>query len=190
MVERPDGIEPVAGFAPQVPELDDTTDLRRGPEISEALLAVLPLVGNWSGFGTGIDPASGGQYTFAQRVTFAHDGRPFLSYDSHLWRLAEEGSSPLRSDREQGFLRMGAAEDELEFVLTTADGRISIFTGLAGDLRWELVTTAVGFTPSADQLAGERRLYALTGNTLAYVDELALVAGDYRPRRNGQLSRD
>lgn len=176
--------------APQVPDLDDTTDLRVGPEISEALLAVLPLVGRWSGAGTGMDPESGSQYTFVQRVSFAHDGRAFLTYDSHLWRLPDNGSAPQRSDREHGYLRMGAAEDELEFVLTTADGRIEIFTGLAGDLRWELATTAVGFTPSAEPMAGERRLYAMAGDSLAYIDEVALEAGHYQPRRNGQLQRD
>lgn len=176
--------------APQVPDVDDTTDLRLGPEISESLLAILPLVGRWHGSGMGIDLSSGQQYTFVQRVTFAHDGRAFLSYNSHLWKVPEDGSAPLRSDREQGFLRMGAAEDELELVLSTADGRVEVFTGVAGDRRWELASTAVGFTPSAELVAGERRLYAMTGNSLAFVDELALEAGDYQPRRNGRLERD
>ncbi|MDT0263165.1 FABP family protein [Jatrophihabitans lederbergiae] len=175
---------------PQVPALDDTSDLRLGPEIDEALLAVLPLVGSWSGHGTGVDPASGEQFTFAQRVTFAHDGRPFLSYDLHSWVLDQAGSVLRQGVREHGFLRMGEAEDELELVLTTADGVIEIFTGLAGDLRWELVTTAVGFTPSAEQIAGERRLYAIAGDTLAYVQEVAVEGGSYQPLVNGQLQRD
>lgn len=175
---------------PQVQALDDTSDLRLGPEIHETLLAVLPLVGSWSGHGTGVDPASGERFAFAQRVTFSHDGRPFLSYDLHSWVLDQDGSVLRQGMREHGFLRMGPAEDELELVLITADGLVEIFTGLAGDLRWELVTTAIGFTPSAEQIAGERRLYAIAGDTLAYVQEVALDAGSYEPLVNGQLQRD
>jgi hypothetical protein len=173
-----------------VPEPADTTDLRSGAELHAALLEVLPLVGEWAGHGTGVKPADGEQFSYAQRVSFSHDGRPFLSYQSRSWLLAEDGSVLRPAFRESGFLRPGAGEDQLELLLTSAVGIISVFAGMAGDRRWEFATTAVGFTPTAKQIAGERRLYALTGDDeLSYVTELALQPAEYRPHLNGRLSR-
>ncbi|MDQ1745678.1 MAG: hypothetical protein QOE23_4017 [Pseudonocardiales bacterium] len=173
-----------------VPEPADSTDLRSGPEINQALLAVLPLVGRWSGFGNGAKPATGEEFRYAQRVSFAHDGRPFLSYESRTWLLNPDGSVLRAAFRENGFLRMGAGADELELVLATAVGIVEVFTGVAGDSRWELASIGVGFTRSAKQVAGERRLYALTGDQLGYAQELALTAGDYHPHLNATLTRD
>jgi hypothetical protein len=174
---------------PAVPEIEDTTDLRSGPEIHESLLAVLPLVGQWSGHGSGVRPADQSQFQFAQRVSLAHDGRPFLSYSSHSWLLNPDGSVLRPAFREHGFVRVGPGSDDLELVLTTGAGIVEVFAGVAGDLRWELASTAVGFTPTAKQLAGERRLYALVDGDLAYVQELALQQGDYRPHLQARLTR-
>ena len=173
-----------------VPELADTTDLRSGAELHAALLDVLPLVGEWAGHGTGVKPADGEAFSYAQRVSFSHDGRPFLSYQSHSWLLAPDGSVLRPAFRESGFLRPGAEEDQLELLLTSGAGIVSVFAGVAGDRRWEFATTAVGFTPTAKQVAGERRLYALTGdNELSYVTELALQPAEYRPHLNARLQR-
>ena len=173
-----------------VPEIVDTTDLRSGPEINEGLLAVLALVGRWSGFGAGVKPESGEEFRYAQRLAFAHDGRPFLSYESRSWLLNPDGSVLRPAFRENGFLRMGSGSDELELVLATAVGIVEVFTGLAGNSRWELATIGVGSTRSAKEVAGERRLYALSGDTLRYAQELALSPGDYRPHLNASLTRD
>lgn len=179
-----------ASTPPTTPQPADTTDLRTGPEINAALLAVLPLVGRWSGRGSGAKPATGEEFQYAQRVSFAHDGRPFLSYESRTWLLNPDGSVLRQAFRENGFLRMGSGTDELELVLATAVGIVEVFTGLAGNSRWELATTGVGLTRSAKQVAGERRLYALTGERLSYAQELALTPGDYRPHLNATLTRD
>ncbi len=174
---------------PQVPDLTDTTDLRSGPEIHQSLLAILPLVGNWAGHGTGVKPESEETFSYAQRVTFRHDGRPFLGYESHSWLLDPDGSVLRPAFRENGFLRLAAAEDELELTLASAAGIVEIFAGVAGDQRWEFATSAVGFTPTAKQIGGERRLYALTGAELGYVQELALHGTDYQPHLNARLVR-
>jgi THAP4-like, heme-binding beta-barrel domain len=174
----------------QVPRFSDTTDLRVGAEIHPALLAVLPLVGHWAGFGNGVKLATGEEFRYAQRLNFAHDGRPFLAYESATWLLNPDGSVLRPAFRERGFLRMGSGQDELELVLSTAVGIVEVFTGVAGDQRWELATIGVGFTRSAKQVAGERRLYALSGDTLRYVEELALTPGEYRPHLNAGLTRD
>lgn len=173
-----------------VPERADTTDLRSGPQLHDALLEVLPLVGEWGGRGTGIKPANEESFSYAQRVVFSHDGRPFLSYQSQSWLLGPDGSVLRPAFREAGFLRPGAGEDQLELLLTSAAGIVSVFDGLAGDRRWEFATSAVGFSPTAKQVAGERRLYALTGDhELSYVSELALQPAEYRPHLNASLTR-
>jgi hypothetical protein len=173
-----------------VPEQSDTTDLRTGPSIHQDLLAVLPLVGRWAGHGSGVKPAGGESFDYAQRVSFSHDGRPWLGYESRSWLLNPDGSVLRPAFRENGFLRIGAGADELELLLTSAAGIVSVFTGVAGDQRWEFATTAVGFTPTAKQIAGERRLYALTeDDELSYVTELALQPAEYRPHLNARLAR-
>jgi hypothetical protein len=174
----------------RVPEPGDTTDLRSGPEINSALLGVLPLVGRWSGRGAGVKPGTTEAFDFAQRVSFTHDGRPFLSYQSHSWLLDADGSVLRPAFRESGFLRLGSAEDSLELVLASAAGIVEVFAGQAADRQWEFATSAVGFSPTAKPVAGERRLYALTSDTeLAYIQELALEPRDYRPHLNARLVR-
>jgi hypothetical protein len=175
-----------------MPTVADTVDLRSGPPINEALLAVLPLVGSWAGHGTGLTPAEREEFSYAQRVSFAHDGRPFLSYSSHTWLLNPDGTVLRPAFRENGFLRVNAAparQEELELVLATAVGIVEVFSGLAGDLRWELATSAVGRTPTAKETFGERRLYALVEDELVYAQELAIEPGDFQPHLRGQLSR-
>jgi hypothetical protein len=172
-----------------LPELSDSTDLRVGPEINPALLGVLPLVGEWAGHGTVKIPATREDKQYAQRVTFSHDGRPFLSYASHTWLLNPDGTVLRPAFRENGFWRVGPGEDDLELVLATAAGIVEVFKGTADHLRWELQTTAVGMTPTAKTVSGERRLYALVDESLVYAEELAIEPGDFRPHLNAQLSR-
>jgi hypothetical protein len=181
-----------------VPELVDTADLRSGPEINQALLAVLPLVGEWAGHGDGVTPervdengarAGGKEFRFAQRVSVVHDGRPFLAYSSHAWLLNPDGSVLRPAFRENGFLRVGPGPDDLELTLASAAGIVEVFAGVAGELRWELASTAVGFTATAKSMAAERRLYALVDGRLAYVQELALTPGEFQPHLSAQLDR-
>jgi hypothetical protein len=172
-----------------IPRVADTTDLRSGPEINAALLAVLPLVGQWAGSGTGLRPADGSEFAYTQRVAFSHDGRPFLCYDSHTWLHNPNGSVLRPAFRESGFWRVGPGQDDVELVLATAAGIVEVFTGAAGDQRWEVSTGAVGLTPTAKPVAGERRLYALVDDELVYVQELALEPGAFAPHLNARLWR-
>src|SRR5206468_1731151 len=68
----------------------DTVDVRSGPEVAEALLSVLPLLGEWHGEGV----LAGGDRDrrFGQWVRFSHDGRDFLAYESRTWLLTDDGA--------------------------------------------------------------------------------------------------
>ena len=81
-----------AALNPQSGPAPDTTDLRSGPPIHDALLALLPLVGEWTGEGSGVSPA-GENFAFGQAIRFAHDGRsipglrvPSLAGGRERWR--------------------------------------------------------------------------------------------------------
>jgi hypothetical protein len=66
---------------------------------------------------------------------------------------------------------------------------MELLVGTAGDQRWELATASVSTTPTAKQVDGERRLYAVSGDSLAYATELALPGRDYAPHLNATLRR-
>lgn len=167
----------------------DTTDLRLGAPIHDALLAVLPLVGVWRGTGAGVVASSGEQFSFGQQVTVSHDGRPFLAYESRSWLLDAEGGVVRQAWRESGFWRCGPGEDDVELVVASNTGQALVFTGSAGDARWELATVSAEHAPSAKDVDGERRLYAVRGEELIYATELAPGGQPFTPHLNGRLAR-
>ena len=167
----------------------DTHDLRAGVPLHDRLLALLPLVGRWRGVGAGIAPESGNQFAFGQQVTFTHDGRPFLAYESRSWLLDQDGNTVRQAWRESGFWRPGATDDDIEVALASNTGQTLAFVGRAGDLRWEIATVSAVPLPTAVTVDGERRLYAMADDLLRYATELAPAGHDYAPHLNAQLVR-
>jgi hypothetical protein len=167
----------------------DTTDLRSGPPLHDALLALLPLIGEWRGGGTGIVASSGAQFAFGQQVRVAHDGRPFLVYESRSWLVDEDGAVIRPAWRESGFWRPGSGPDDIELVLASNTGQALVFAGQAGDLRWELATTSAAPAPTAAAVDGERRLYALLDDELVYATELAPGGQPYAAHLHARLAR-
>ena len=167
----------------------DTTDLREGAPIHDSLLAVLPLVGVWRGDGVGIAPSSGDEFRYGQELRFAHDGRPFLAYESRSWLVDADGQVIRQAWRESGFWRMGAGLDDIEVVLASNTGESLVLRGLAGDQRWDLVTSSAVPTATAKRVDGEKRLYAITGGDLAYVTELAPAGRPFAPHLQATLRR-
>jgi len=167
----------------------DTADLRSGALLHGSLLALLPLVGRWRGTGTGVVASSGVQFRYGQQVSFAHDGRPFLAYESRAWLLDADDGVIRQAWRESGFWRPGAGPDDVEVVLASNTGQALLFTGLAGDLRWDLATTVAAPAPTAKSVDGERRLYAVVDDELGYATELAPAGQPYAAHLNGRLAR-
>ncbi|HEY2296934.1 MAG TPA: FABP family protein [Jatrophihabitans sp.] len=166
----------------------DTADLRAGAPIHDSLLALLPLVGVWTGVGNGIAP-SGGEFAFGQQLRFVHDGRPFLAYESRAWLVDEQGAVIRQAWRESGFWRLGAGQDDIEVVLASNTGEALVYTGVAGDQRWEITTASAQATPTAKLVDGERRLYALIDEALIYAAELAPHGRPMEPHLNARLTR-
>lgn len=167
----------------------DTTDLRTGVPVHDALLALLPLVGVWVGTGVGVVASTGEQFAFGQQVSVAHDGRPFLAYESRSWLMNEDGTVLRQAWREAAFWRPGAGPDDVEVVLASNTGQALVLVGHAGDQTWDLATVSAQHVPAGLDVDGEHRLYALRDDELSYATELAPGGEPYRPHLNGRLTR-
>lgn len=167
----------------------DTTDLRSGAPLHDDLLALLPLVGLWRGHGEGVVARTQERFAFRQEVSFGHDGRPFLAYESRSWITDDDGAVVRPAARERGFWRPGPGPDDFAALVTVASGFAIVFIGTVGDLRWELASTSIGAAPGAKEVTGERRLYALVGDGIGYATELAAVGLGYQPHLTAQLER-
>ena len=174
-----------------LPVPDDTANLRLGPELDDALLSLLPLVGVWRGEGEVVYPTIDGPFTFGQQITVAHDGRPFLSWEARAWLLDGPGGAVVRpAARETGFWRPQPG-GTVEVLLAHHTGVVEIFYGEARtQTSWELQTDAVARTASAKEVTGATRLYGIVdGGDLAYVEERAMVGQPLQPHTSARLQR-
>ena len=163
-----------------VPDFDDlpgepdTANLRMGPSLNDACLALLPLVGVWRGEGEAKHPSLGETYRFLQQVTIAHDGRPFLTYESRAWRLDGEGGNVVEpAFREYGFWRP-QPDDTIELLITHHTGVTEMFFGKPlNQTSWQFGTDAVLRTPTSEDVTAASRLYGVVDGALAYDEERA-----------------
>ena len=167
--------------------VEDTVDVRSGPEVSEELLAVLPLLGEWHGEGQAA--GTGGDHRFGQWVRFAHDGRDFLTYESRTWRLSDDGRVLGPDQRESGFLRP-RGEDEVELLVSSPAGLVEIYVGTARTTTsWELDTDVLARTPDHPDTSRAKRLYGIVEGALLYAHELSVGESGLRPHMSARLLR-
>lgn len=174
-----------------LPIEDDTANLREGPNLDDRCLGLLPLIGVWRGTGVVEYPTlDGGPRPFGQQLVFAHDGRPFVTYEARSWLLDDEGGVVRLAAREVGFWRPQES-GEIEVLISHNTGVQEIFYGRALDLRsWEIKTDAVVRTASAKDVQASHRLYGLVeGGDLAYVDERAMEGQPLQPHLSARLNR-
>ncbi len=182
---------------PGLPGAEDTANLRLGPDLSPALLAVLPLVGVWRGEGEANDPETG-DYPFGQQITVAHNGGAYLVWESRTWRLDDSGEYVGEDRRESGFWRVsgtGAPDSDdpetLELLLTHSSGVVELYYGTAlTQSSWELATDVVIRSQTGAVVGGAKRLYGIVeGGDLAYVEERVVADGPLEPRLSARLQR-
>lgn len=175
---------------PPLPVPEDTANLRLGPSLDDACLALLPLVGVWRG--TGLYGNEPGEQTpgFGQQITISHDGRAFLRYESVTWLLDADGAVTGPGPREVGFWRP-QPDGSLELLLTHAEGRIEVFYGQARSATaWAMSTDGTWRTPTAAPVIGATRLYGITPDgRLAYVEERAHEDAPLAPHASAALER-
>lgn len=167
----------------------DTANLREGPDLNAACLALLPLVGVWRGEGEAAYPTIAGPFRYGQQITFAHDGRPFLYYESRAWLLTPSGEVIRPAAREVGFWRP-QADDTIEVLLVHASGISELYYGQPrSQTAWEISTDAVIRTASAKEVTAAQRLYGIVDGDLAYVEERAMVGQPLQPHISARLRR-
>lgn len=174
---------------PDLPIPNDTANLRDGANLHDALLPLLPLIGVWRGEGEVVYPTIESQH-FAQQVTFAHDGRPFVFYEARAWLLDVDGKVIRPAAREVGWWRP-QPDETIEVLLAHATGIVEIFYGEPRtQTSWELATDMTMRTGSAKEVSGAKRLYGLVNNgDLAYVEERAMVGQPLQPHTSAYLRR-
>ncbi|MCF8568913.1 FABP family protein [Gordonia sp. HY002] len=178
---------PVIG---DVPLPVDTANLREGPDLSPALLALLPMVGVWEGEGEGHDPISGDDYQFGQQIVVSHDGGDYLVWQSRSWKVDDDGAYVSPDLRESGFWRI-SEDDDIELLLTHAEGVIELFYGRPlNQTSWNLTTDVTLRTETGVHTGGAKRLYGLVPDgDLAYVEERVDADGELTPRLSAKLRR-
>jgi THAP4-like, heme-binding beta-barrel domain len=167
--------------------VEETTDVRSGPEVAPSLLSVLPLLGEWHGEGQAA--GAGGDHRFGQWVRFAHDGRDFLAYESRTWWLTDDGAIVGPDVRESGFLRP-RGDDDVELLVTSPEGLLELYVGRARTTTsWELTTDVLARTPDAPDAARAVRLYGIVEGALLYAIDRAGADQELRPTMSARLER-
>ncbi|WP_018018099.1 FABP family protein [Corynebacterium capitovis] len=178
---------PGLGFE-EFPLEDDTANLRHGPSLHDGLLALLPLVGVWSGTGQANDVD--GEWAFGQQLIFSHDGENYLRVESRTWRIDTDGNPTGADQREVGFWRI-SPKDEIEVTLTNSRGLVEILYGEPlSERAWQLESASTIATAAGPERHGPgKRLYGLMpNNNLGWVDE-RVVDGALVPYMSAELTR-
>jgi hypothetical protein len=173
----------------------DTANLRKGADLDDTLLALLPLVGVWRGEGEG--RGSHGDYRFGQQIVVSHDGGHYLNWEARSWRLTESGDYDRHDLRETGFWRfvtdpLDPTESQaIELLLAHSAGYVELFYGRPrNQSSWELVTDALACSKTGVLVGGAKRLYGIVeGGDLAYVEERVDADGGLVPHLSARLSR-
>ncbi len=186
--------QPVTGRT-ELP-VEETTDVRTGPEVAHGLLSVLPLLGEWHGEGIRVGAAAGAaaDHRFGQWIRFAHDGRDFLSYESRTWRIADDGTVGDPDLRESGFWRPRPGQDdsgdEVELLVAHPEGLVEIYVGTArSTTSWELASDVLARTPDHPDVTQAARLYGIVEGALMYAVDHAGPDGQLRPVMSARLER-
>jgi hypothetical protein len=143
------------------------------PDLHPDLAALAPLLGTWSGQGSG-KYATIPSFDYLEEVVFAHVGKPFLTYGQKTKAVAD--GKPLHA--ETGFLRV-PQPGHIELVLAHPSGITEIEVGtysVTGDLiEMQMSTTAVGLTPSAKEVTALGRSFRIDGDELSYTVQMGAV---------------
>jgi len=157
-------------------------------DLHERLEPLAFLVGEWQGLGVmgypGVEESR-----YEQEVSFSHDGRPFLAYISKTWLIDDDGNRVRPSGCETGFWRPGAAERDVEVLLTHPTGIVEISVGEVVFHKIELVSDVLARTTTAKEVTALKRLYGLVEGDLAYAIDMAAMGKPVQAHLSARLSK-
>jgi hypothetical protein len=144
------------------------------------------LLGTWRGSGHGEYPTIA-SFDYSEEITFAHVGKPFISYVQRT-ALAATG---LPAHAESGYLR-AVGDDTYEFVITSPTGLTEIDRAVLTTkpaLRLEVTADVVHGTPSAKSVTALVRRIAVDHDELRYDLSMAAVGQPLTHHLRAELRR-
>jgi len=194
-------------------ELDPTLPAELGP--------LQWLIGTWEGTGVLSFPVGDRtiEHEFAQRVSFAHHGHPYLAYEAYAWQLDEE-LTPLAA--ETGFWRLARPSNvadagpgmlppegepaypdaeaveslrrpdgafELQALIAHPTGVAELYLGTIAGPRIDLATDAVLRGASAKEHTASTRMLGLVENHLLWAWDLAALGQGLESHASARLAR-
>lgn len=143
------------------------------PDLHPNLTALAPLIGRWTGRGSGKYPTIE-PFDYLEEVVFSHVGKPFLSYGQKTSSPAN--GAPMHA--ETGYLRV-PEPGRAELVLAHPTGITEIAAGsyavTDGVIEFDLPATTIGLSPSAKEVAALRRVMRVDGDELSYTLQMGAV---------------
>lgn len=179
------------------------------------------LIGLWEG--TGVVHYKVGDESiekeFGHRLSFTHDGLPYLNYTSYTWLLDDEhsphatetgywrlsrpaeagdqgpamlpgsGPRPYADAESVETLRNATGGFDIEVSLVHPRGVSELYLGQIKGPRIDLATDAVVRTSTAKEYSAATRIYGLVDSKLLWAWDIAALGQDLRTHSSGTLSR-
>ncbi|MDH6180068.1 hypothetical protein M2152_000250 [Microbacteriaceae bacterium SG_E_30_P1] len=189
-------------------------------DIPSELAPLAWLIGVWEG--TGIVHYNHGETTetleFGQRISFSHDGLPYLNYTSSTWRLSDGishvsemgywrlsrpatpgdpgpgmlgpvGDRPYRTASEVEELRNKEDGFDVEASIVHPEGVTELYLGQVRQARIDLATDAVVRTAGAKDYAAATRLYGFVEDHLLWAWDIAALGRPLASHASGRLAK-
>ncbi len=179
------------------------------------------LLGVWEGSGV-VNYVVGDEtrnYEFGQRLSFSHDGLPYLNYTSYTWLLDEQqtplvtetgywrlsrqategdpgpgmlpgvGPRPFGTTRSVEALRNSFDGFDLEVSILHPAGVSELYLGQVKGPRIDLATDAVMRSATAKEHTASTRLYGLVDAHLLWAWDIAALGQELATHASGRLAR-
>ena len=179
------------------------------------------LIGLWEGTGVVHYPIGDEvrEIAFGQRLTFTHDGLPYINYASYTWLLDDHrtphvsetgywrlsrqahpgdvgpgmlpgiGERPFATAESVETLRNADDAFDIEVNLVHPSGVTELYLGQVKGPRIDLATDAVVRTAGAKEYAAATRIYGLVENRLLWAWDIAALGQPLRNHSSGSLDR-
>lgn len=157
------------------------------PELHPDLADLAPLIGVWRGEGHGDYPTIEG-FEYAEEVTIADVGKPFLTYVQRTKRIGEHPDAGQPLHAEAGYFRP-AGPGRVELVIAQPTGVVEIHEGTFSGGVMDLTPRSLSTTTTAKEITAVERRWRLDGEELSYELWLRAVGQPHQWHLSATLRR-